>query len=735
MPVNNKEIGKSGIEIFSGQFQEDYLQDLYGSYGADIYDKMRRSDGQVSQALDAVINTIASANWYVEPVDESKQEKEIADFAEFIIKEDLDKCWEDKLREILTFIPFGYSLFEKVHKVVIKHKKWGDYIGFKKLGWRSPRTIESWNIKDGSLDNVEQQAQGDLESFTTIPAKFLTHFSINAEGDNFEGVSMLRPCYGAWLRKNTFLKLMSIGIEKSAIATPKAKFPQGLHGTAEYNNFINMVAALSSHEKNYIGVPVSPDGTAVWDIEFIDTPFDATKVKTAIDYEDSLIMRRFLANFLLLGSQGSGSYALSNDQSDFFLNSLIYLANVAARGAQSWINELITYKYGERDFYPKIKHAGIKDKAGKELADILSILARDGLLKPDDGLRAHVRKSYELPEEVEEEEPKVKTPKAPPQPAPEEKDLPEEDVEEEVKEENIDSKENQKKAVKDKEEEEKVLKKSDRGKSDSVEPFGAENTSTISLAAAKPSIVSLAKRYEALAQEQLTEMANKYNDKIIKNYRAGMGIKSINNLSIQGITKYKKELKSLFMEASNEVRTQVVKELKLSEVKFAQSKGKKRTEEFVAMFVGIIGDTQAKDIEKKSKLAFATTEGITEDAEVIRHDLDKAVKKSIKTSTLAAGTISSQIVNKARLDTFFDDEMKEAVESFTFVNPSPVSAICQYLANKTFEVSDRRALEFHPPLHHNCKTSLRANLRASKKKVPIDEIAPNETQKKSITLK
>ena len=46
--------------------------------------------------------------------------------------------------------------------------------------------------------------------------------------------------------------------------------------------------------------------------------------------------------------------------------------------------------YGPRDKYPKLKFSGISDKAGKELAEILSILSTSQILTPDDKLEKHL---------------------------------------------------------------------------------------------------------------------------------------------------------------------------------------------------------------------------------------------------------------------------------------------------------------------------------------------------------
>lgn len=88
----------------------------------EVYDRMRRSDAQVSAVLLAMELPIRNAFWDIEPAknedDEVTEEyKEQAAFVKEALFEKMSDGWDNKLREILTMLPFGFSLFEKVYKV------------------------------------------------------------------------------------------------------------------------------------------------------------------------------------------------------------------------------------------------------------------------------------------------------------------------------------------------------------------------------------------------------------------------------------------------------------------------------------------------------------------------------------------------------------------------------------------------------------------------------------------
>ena len=94
------------------------------------------------------------------------------------------------------------------------------------------------------------------------------------------------------------------------------------------------------------------------------------------------------------------------------------------------------------------------------------------------------------------------------------------------------------------------------------------------------------------------------------------------------------------------------------------------------------------------------------------------------------------MVNEGRDTFFFEADVLEEIHSFTFMNIAPKSPVCRELAGTTFNTNDAESLRFTPPLHHNCKSYLRANLKTSKgvSNLDVSTLSPSATAKKSITL-
>ena len=416
-PTKLNEIGKYGTEVYSGYPSEDYLQIMRGTRRADEFDKMRRSDTQISMCLMAVKNPIEGATWEIEPgalpgqqpTDEAKADAELINH---IIMHDMDRPWSKFLSEVLTFIEFGHSVHEVTHKAVLNHPRFGSYNGIQSLGWRSPRTIERWNVdpQTGKLKSITQISNGDLQSYVDIPDCFLLNFALKQEGANYEGISMLRPCYGPWKRKDVYLKLNAIGIEKFAVPTPLVKVPAGLsHNTEDYTN---LIASLESYVQHSNGYLIYPDG---YTIDLKTNAYDPSKVEESINNEDKRIAKGFLAQFLELGMSGGGAYALSNDLSDFMLSGLERIATeIEGPINQDLIPALVKMNRGPREVYPKLKHSGISDKAGKELSDILKQLGDGKWLTPEDADETHLRRRLQLPARTGQGARVVPTPTAQP---------------------------------------------------------------------------------------------------------------------------------------------------------------------------------------------------------------------------------------------------------------------------------------------------------------------------------
>lgn len=400
--VSSTPISSVGTQIFSGYYAEEYLEKLRGKLLAIEFDKMRRSDSQIRMLLAAVKNPIKGAKWEIEPGDpDNEKDKEIAEKISHILFHDCETSFDDMVGEILSCVDFGHAVLEPVYKLVFDHPKYGTYHGVGALNLISQKTIEQWKLdpNTGKLVAIQQVTVGDLQKIQKdIPASELIVFTMEKEGANYEGVSWLRACYGNWFRKNVYLKLNAIGIEKFAIPTPVVEFPPGEQNAESKEALEEALTTYSSGQSNYLFLP---NGFIV---KLERNVYDPEKVEISIDREDMRMSKAFCANFLELGVGGNGgAFALSDDLSDFFTAGLLHVANKIPNVLnKTLIKYLVDVNFGPQEKYPKLTHSGISDKAGKELAEILGILIDKKVIRPDDPLEDRMRKKYGFGEASEE---------------------------------------------------------------------------------------------------------------------------------------------------------------------------------------------------------------------------------------------------------------------------------------------------------------------------------------------
>ena len=698
-PVKVVETGSSGTDIHSGYIFEEYLETLQGTQAADIYDKMRRSDPKVKMVLSAMKNPIKGASWEVtEKGDETKEGLIQKAFIEHILFSDLGKTWKSFLHEALSCIDFGYSLFEITYKAELNHEVFGSYNGIKSLAFRSQRTIERWEVnRDGTLESVYQESSGDNQKNIYMNAKFLLHFALEKEGDNFEGISTLRPAYGPWLRKNNFLKMIAAGIEKYAIPIPVLEVPEGKQNSTEYKKAKESLKRYVSHQCNYIIVPFG------WNMKLTTNSFDASKIREVINDENVEIVNSALANFLELGQSGSGSYSLSFDLSDFFLGGLEYVAEqIAETFNQKLIPDLIKLNFPSGKCLVELSAKGISDRAGEELAKIVDMLVKSNVITADDRLEESLRRRFGLPERDETTSRKIEADTPPPIPG----------------------------AKQFSEDPEDVKKKS----SDPV----------------KEKIESDAKLLEEVMRKNLNIIGTEIVKQAVSHWN-----KSDESERVAPLKEYefstdlytnelREELSRQYNTSVNQARGEDVElsSIKLSETEFRikLSESDKLNQKALVRINGIVDELVQGNTQDLVK---ANNQKYIQSAEKINSvgDLDKAltsaIEKKIDGPLTTTGSLlnASNITNVARRDLFKEVEADGNVESYTWVNIDPVSAICKGITGTTLPADDPGVDTYWPPLHHNCKTYVVANIKGRKDNPSTQNgFTPTETEAKSISL-
>ena len=683
--MKGAEQGSSGTMIFSGIFDEEYLVQLQGTERADLYDKMARSDDQVSMLLQARKNPIIMANWFIEAAGSDESEIRQKEFIERELFERSSKPFKSLLEEILSFEEHGYSLFEKVYEVVKQDPEFGDFLGLKKLAWRSQRTIEEFNLcsEDGSIIDVRQVVNGDLDRDVHMLGETLVVFTLNKLGDNYEGISALRPIYGNYKRKNVYHKLQAIGSERYAVPTPVGTVPRGKERTDEAQTFKNILSAISSHQRSYI---TKGEG---WDIDFIENKFDSEKLNKVIQQENTQMAKSFMAVHLELGTGGNGgAYALGTDLSDQFLSVIQADADIITRTINNdVIKELIDYNFGKQASYPKLKVTGINDKLGKEFAEILDKLVGKKLITPNKSLEIFLRKEFKVPELTDEE-----------------------------------------------------LEVVPELRQEEPQMFQLSETSKKTQASIKKEIDQGQDQLYSTMKSNLRKISDQYREEIRRKLKSTPQNKwSTITLEVEprGKKPYASNLLSDIAEISANAVDQAKSEVK-AEIKLAEKEDmEKLTPELrrtIRVESALVAGAQLNDLEKNVSFTLMGSIEETDSIDKIVDDVRESQEDYIESNAVrvAAANEASKAVNRARVDFFGRPSVLPNIVAFEFLNPDPKSAICKDLTGRIFRVDDPNSREFLPPLHHNCKSFIAP---VYDNDVEITSLEPSRAElKKDITL-
>lgn len=391
--AERREVGASGTTNFQGVIDTDeYVTDLTGTILYTTIDKMRWSDASVQAALLLCELPIRSAEWDIEPASEDALDVEIADFVKENMFEGLTVSWEDTLRQILLMHAYGCMPFEIVYKITEDNK-----IGWRKWAPRMPKTIEKWNVdKNGELESVMQRVYKDNNYLEiTIPIQKLMVFTHRREGDNYLGTSILRQAYKHWFFRDKYYKIDAVAQERLGIGIPVVTLPDG-YTDDDYTKAETMAKNLRGHERAYV---VKKAG---WEVEMMDLKASTLKNPTEmLEHHTREILKSVLAQFADLGSKSVGSYALSEDQSTLFLQSLDASAKSIEEVINDEIKRLVDYNWTVEE-YPKLTHADLGIRDFKALAEAIQSLTFANIMTPDPGLEDYMRKVMKLPERPKE---------------------------------------------------------------------------------------------------------------------------------------------------------------------------------------------------------------------------------------------------------------------------------------------------------------------------------------------
>lgn len=413
MAADLQEFGSSGLRRNGGAITEEFLTMLRGARGAKVYREMADNDPVVGSILYAIEKIITRLEWRVDPFDDTPISQEQADFIQSCL-DDMSESWDSTVTSILSMLVFGWSYHEIVYKIRSgdvddpqRKSKFNDNkIGWRKFAIRSQETLDSWQFdEDGGIQAMLQSTDSGL---TTIPIDKSLLFRTNTAKNNPEGRSLLRNAYRPWYFKRRIEEIEAIGIERDLAGLPIAYLPPeylSSNATADQKAIVaamtQIVQNVKRNEQEGIVFPLVYDesGHKLFDLQLLSTggsrQFDTDKV---IARYDQRIAMSVLSDFILLGHESVGSFALGSSKMDLWTMAVDAIAKSIAEVINSHaIPRLMRLNGMSTTTAPYLTYGEISHVDLGEISDFASKLTQAGVITADGRLEDYLRELAGLP--------------------------------------------------------------------------------------------------------------------------------------------------------------------------------------------------------------------------------------------------------------------------------------------------------------------------------------------------
>ena len=402
MPVEG--IGRTGLRQWSGRIDEEFLTELKAERKYKVYREMTENDPIVGAVLRAIEFLIRGVEWRIQSHDQNDAAQvELADQLWDRLN-GMRRSWEEILVEILSFLPYGWSFHEVLYGAGPDGVTWVDW------PIRAQETLFKWEFRKvnnqdtDDLIGLTQQVVTD-GSLRTIPISKGLHFRLESHKNNPEGRSILRNAYLPWYYKNHLQRIEAIGIERDLAGYPVLYVPgevlDNTGGTA-YAMAQKIVTNIRRDEQEGALLSSSRDqaGNLLWELKLLSTggqrSFDTN---TIIQRYDQRIAMSCLADFVLLGHEKVGSFALASSKTDVFALALkAILDTICAVINRQAIPQLAMLNGWPTEDLPELVHSDIEIPDLQEIGGYITALAGAGVpLFPDQKLENRLREMAGLP--------------------------------------------------------------------------------------------------------------------------------------------------------------------------------------------------------------------------------------------------------------------------------------------------------------------------------------------------
>lgn len=420
--LDTSEVGGTGLNEAGGYVTEEWLPELSGKRGLRKYREMSDNDPVIGAMLFAFGKLIEQVEWNVQRADDTPAAEEAAAFVESL-QDDMEHPWQDFIAEVCSMFEYGHAPFEIVYKYRRGRRRLDGTtsqhddgkVGLHKIALRGQESIDRWLIdKTGSIMGVVQQPLH--KPVAVIPSNKLLLFRTTARKNNPEGRSLLRNCYRPWVMKKKIEEIEGIGVERDLAGYPVVRVPGSLLTLDADENekrlaqhYRTMAQNIRRDKNEGLVIPSDRDenGNPFFEVELLSTgssrQFDTTAI---IDRYDRRIATTLLADFIFLGQDAVGSFALSSDKTALFSTALgTFLERIQAVLNRDLLPRIWHLNGMDPKIMPTFQHGDVEKPDLGQLGEFIRALSGAGApLFPDRELENHLRDAAGWPQAPEESE-------------------------------------------------------------------------------------------------------------------------------------------------------------------------------------------------------------------------------------------------------------------------------------------------------------------------------------------
>lgn len=406
------QMSHSGVITLGGDILENCKDELQFPRSISTFDKMAQ-DQDIQPALDMVEMSLTRVPWSVEiPEGYEDDLKEDKAFLEQVLFEDMEHPFEEFIARVVSMNRYGFAPIEKVYRkrTFAQGSKYNDgRVGLRCLPLIDQHTVAGWQWdeaqgrklthivqyknKPTGIDQPPTQLpfSEDGKNYTLIPRNKFILFKNKVKGDSPQSYSALCGVWKAWKIKESLEEYLAMGVAKDLQGLPVLSIPAEVMADdadeikkKEYEFWKGVVRNMHLNQQAGLIMPSLTDekGKPYYDLKTVNTSGQkAYDVLSIIEFYRKSIVTALMASQLVLGQDGSGSYALSESLSG--VSSLTVeskLKEIEAQINHDLIPQLFALNGIQKRVLPRVKFGDLSSPDLDVLSKFLQRAGSQGLI-------------------------------------------------------------------------------------------------------------------------------------------------------------------------------------------------------------------------------------------------------------------------------------------------------------------------------------------------------------------